>query len=917
TTGPSTLGITLTGVDWTARGFLVGHLVYIDDGNQAGDLAPLLSWRVEKIEGSTITLRGPQLPAAYTTAGFFTGRIFVAGQHGGLTMLHGGGNRLLNVDGRYDIDVNSIRRLDGLAWADDGYAVGDVIQVGNEPFTRTIIGFAGTLADCPFDDLYPGCGVGSIMLLSGPPMTTGTNVGSTIFTPRPFEARADASMDISVQSAVPPALPTTTLTRYDGGSFMADGFIVGMKVTISGFAGQFTIAAVTHTTLVLANAALPPTLTGLGSNPIRLVVVGYDTGRAAPGTGDQTMQVGGDRFVVCSSTAVDEGRPIPCGSVVGGPGSPLVIYGDTSQDGLWYSGDPSTSADGAELGDKPFNPFVNIPDDQNEDDEWFVGLANPFKRAGNDVIDASRLFADVVCTLTSCNLPTIGLTAYGGAGNDTIIGSQAGDHLAGGSGDDTIYGLRGVDHIYGDDGINVSILTRWLGIPSVNGSTRPNADTLAVGRDTLQGSGPGTIEGGPTTAYSDIVFGDHGLVVQDVEDTNLPLPKLQRIQTTNRVLLITTTVPEDPGDDTIIGGCGQDLLIGGPGNDMLDGACEDDLLFGDSVTLVRRVTYAVDSDTIISRDVSSLRFQALIGQVLYNRSDLDPALSGVAPANADDSGQLLVNNIPLPMRDNNLAWWADFQVLDLWHTFAIEDGLAAVGSFGNDYLAGGPEDDMIFGGLGNDVIMGDGSITSAVSGNSVVGASRSPDGCVSADTGLPGLETHAGTCDLVGDLDVVPTFEVQPKSNAQGEGDGWDYIEGGGGNDVIFGGLGQDDIIGGSSDFFSLTTPDKRPDGADIIFGDGGTHSDRNDNGDLAPGAAIPGSRHAIDADTIIGDNGRIVRIVGTKGVDICGTTCDPGEAWYVSYKYDDVYGPVGQLLVRGVTLLDYTPGGPDFRPDR
>ena len=27
-------------------------------------------------------------------------------------------------------------------------------------------------------------------------------------------------------------------------------------------------------------------------------------------------------------------------------------------------------------------------------------------------------------------------------------------------------------------------------------------------------------------------------------------------------------------------------------------------------------------------------------------------------------------------------------------------------------------------------------------------------------------------------------------------------------------------------------------------------------------------------------------------------------------------YSPNGKIVVRGVTLLDYTPGGPDFRPD-
>ena len=170
---------------------------------------------------------------------------------------------------------------------------------------------------------------------------------------------------------------------------------------------------------------------------------------------------------------------------------------------------------------------------------------------------------------------------------------------------------------------------------------------------------------------------------------------------------------------------------------------------------------------------------------------------------------------------------------------------------------------------------------------------------------------------MVGDLDLVPTFEVAPKSNAQGEGDGYDYIEGGGGNDVIFGGLGQDEIIGGSSDFFSLNTPDKRPDGADIIFGDGGIHSDRNDNGGLAPGAAIPLPPCRPTPTRSSATTAASSRIVGTKGVDLCGATCEPGETFYVSYKYDDVYGPSGQILVRGVTLLDYTPGGPDFRPDR
>ena len=49
----------------------------------------------------------------------------------------------------------------------------------------------------------------------------------------------------------------------------------------------------------------------------------------------------------------------------------------------------------------------------------------------------------------------------------------------------------------------------------------------------------------------------------------------------------------------------------------------------------------------------------------------------------------------------------------------------------------------------------------------------------------------------------------------------------------IFGNLGQDDIIGGSSDlYFGLSTPAKRPDGADLIFGGSGTRIAHGDIGD-------------------------------------------------------------------------------------
>ena len=96
---------------------------------------------------------------------------------------------------------------------------------------------------------------------------------------------------------------------------------------------------------------------------------------------------------------------------------PLVIYGDTSEDGVSYSNDqPAASVNGTK-----------------------------FNNPGNDTINASAMPAH--------NDGFVGVVIYGGPGNDTIYGSQGNDQLAGGSGDDTIYAGAGNDDVYGDFGV--------------------------------------------------------------------------------------------------------------------------------------------------------------------------------------------------------------------------------------------------------------------------------------------------------------------------------------------------------------------------------------------------------------------------------------------------------------------------------
>ena len=285
---------------------------------------------------------------------------------------------------------------------------------------------------------------------------------------------------------------------------------------------------------------------------------------------------------------------------------------------------------------------------------------------------------------------------------------------------------------------------------------------------------------------------------------------------------------QNGGNDWIYGNADRDLLIGGTGNDAIDGGVENDFILGDNASLaphVPRHTERAVPDAVRRR--CSTR--------AATRSTRAPAPRRAPTA----SGALLVNGIAQPYRDPiDTPWWAEYDVTQLYHDFASDDGLKWAGSFGNDYLAGGADSDVILGQLGNDTAQGDGSIDYVSPGSPAttfggipvvqrVGAYRTTPGCA----GVAGTNL---VCDPTG---VLVTY-----GSAERASDGEDYIEGNAGNDVIFGNLGQDDLVGGSSDFFSLTTVDLRPNGGsydpatgapllggtgdvgrDIIFGGAGT----------------------------------------------------------------------------------------------
>ncbi|MBC7133329.1 MAG: hypothetical protein H5U16_09525 [Roseovarius sp.] len=854
-------------------GLLEGHLLHVD--YQTANGVERLDLRVRKIEGLEIEVEA----AGHGDLGLVAGQslyglFWVQGKHGGLTVLHGGGNRYINTQGSFDFDAdrNELVRLDGRSFAEVGFEVGQVVQLEGEDYTRTILGFADANPDDYANSRdFASWGAGSVMLLSEPLGSGGAVLASgekefLVHVADALQTIITREVMIEVMALVPgDDSSLETVVRLTDATDWADlGFVAGGVVFIEGFAGGFGIAAVNGDEIVLLNAALGDCADHDGI--ATLTITTYDITRSGG------QRVGGDHFIVTGGA---------------GPDSPLVIYGDTSQDGIWHSGH-SYDRLGLEFGPKPFDPLPLLPNDQNEDDSWVFALANPFDLHGNDIIDASALFANVQDAHLTIS---VGITAYGGMGDDLIIGSQTGDHLAGGSGNDTIIGQRGTDHIYGDSGFNVNILTRALTVATLDASPAPGADpntpkaddTFApvaspvrdplgnrpadmtgllnipgAGSDIIEGNGSGVADGTP-----DIIFADHGEVIQLVIDPNEPFPLDQKIQTTqlSTVIAINSVQPQTGGDDVVFGSEADDIIIGGAGNDALDGGQGDDLIFGDNVNLTRMG----EIDGNLYDDIASLRFQTLAGTMMYSRSDrpappgydlsaVSGPNSGVLMVSLDENGEPIARDFRDP---NGPSWWSEYEIdYAEYHSFAVQAGLTGAGSFGNDYIAGGAGNDYIFGQLGNDIIQGDGTIAGAVTGRG--------NGTAGGFTPLTGYVSAAREMGTVND----PTGALKVVASVALPSDGSDYIEGGGGCDTIFGGLGQDDIVGGSSSFFSLVDPENRPDGGDMIFGGSGERIERND--DRLPGDGTEVfERHARDADAIIGDNGNIVRLVGINGTDL------------------------------------------------
>lgn len=277
--------------------------------------------------------------------------------------------------------------------------------------------------------------------------------------------------------------------------------------------------------------------------------------------------------------------------------------------------------------------------------------------------------------------------AFGGRGNDRLLGNARANGFIGGDGDDTIVGNKGNDLLLGDAGIDTYIFNIGDGQDTIidaeglsrielNGVT---AEEVYWDNGYLYYGQKGDRIAVDIEMVGELVIGNVSYVGQAIDDAlrivlgTAGSESLSGGEDADRLRGLDgdDTLSGQGGMDSIEGNGGNDVLQGGSGADLLDGGVDDDALHGDA-----------DDD------------------VMFGGAG-DDSLYGGAGADVLDGGA-----------DNDvLQGGADNDALD---GGAGNDVI--LGDAGGDSLYGGAGDDVLDGGSGNDVLFG-GTGTEAGGGN--------------------------------------------------------------------------------------------------------------------------------------------------------------------------------------------------------
>jgi len=340
-------------------------------------------------------------------------------------------------------------------------------------------------------------------------------------------------------------------------------------------------------------------------------------------------------------------------------------------------------------------------------------------------------------------------TGFGELDNK-LDGSSGPDHIVTGDYEDTAYGFEGDDSITGSE-VNGSDFYGGAGNDWIEalGYTDHAADYFEfeyLGRTIKLGEDK--IYGG---AGDDRIYGES--------------------EATQATLYDPATLPTGLPGDWSSGGSGSDHIYGAAGDDVLMGGIGEDLLVG-----------GAGQDVLLGDDACLLRPEGNFWRVLHpNFGDAASGFSGFElglfpVVNATQSYPDLVFR---QTGDPDFTYYKNGGEADVLIGGAGQDIL--IGQYGDDQLYGGDDNDILagwegadelFGGEGNDLMAGD------------FGRYEQPNQRVVAAP------------------DVAPAGVRNP-ANSDGsvvDQSGRDFLDGGAGNDTLFGEGSEDVLLGGDDD---------------------------------------------------------------------------------------------------------------------
>lgn len=496
-------------------------------------------------------------------------------------------------------------------------------------------------------------------------------------------------------------------------------------------------------------------------------------------------------------------------AIWGGPGTDLIVGGGGS-DILAGGVNTSPVLPGDVISGNSGIDIIIGDDSELDDDGFAAGVPLYLTGDPSDTVDYTAAATGIQITMA---MAVNGFEGQAGVDGDLIAGIIPGFDLI--AAVENVIGSPGADDITGSDDDLADVRSFNLELSDVTGAT-VFLDTQSVsGYDNILmgGAGNDTVRGGMgvdavigddfnalTLDGDDVLWGDRG----DNNDGG------------------NDTIWGNGGNDTIHGESGDDIVSGGTGADNLSGDAGTDTLdyseFGGAgftaitpvqavkVNLSNAPMYGQPGDTAtdggdlaltIAPAIDTIenargnpfnRFEILIGSA-YDVGPPAQVANPPLPAPEDD---ILIGHESLPTQIFGLA--GDDLLVgghynpsvgrpDLYQDFAVRSG--------NDILNGGPGDDVIMPGSGNDTVIGDDtgetngdtvSYLNALTGVNVNLANSAPQR-VRGDELSPDVDTLLGIENVEGSL-FADTLSGNSLPN---------WVLGAGGDDTLVGG-GDTDI---------------------------------------------------------------------------------------------------------------------------